>query len=194
MIVIVMVMVYSVLRMGFADNSWLDLLSTAGLSAILLLLPDFLQRFPSVRAWGYSVTLSTIDLWITLILLSFIPMIGWVFPYVCVAGGVVLLVDYLRQWRDIPNKSIAIIFGILLSIYLIALLWGGKSHNPLYFEKIALGEAHIDLMYHAGIANLMKTHGFATTGMDGNVYLPYHWASHFVAGRFSNLLHIAFVF
>jgi len=37
----------------------------------------------------------------------------------------------------------------------------------------------------------MKTHSFATTGMDGNVYLPYHWASHFIAGRFSELLHIA---
>ena len=191
MIAFVMVTMYGILRIGFANNDWLDLLSTAGLGTILLLFPDFLQRFSAVRSWGYSVTLSTIDLWITLILLSFIPMISWVFPYVCVAGGAMLLVDYLRQWREIPGKSIAIIFGILLAIYLIALLWGGKSHNPLYFEKIALGEAHIDLVYHAGIANLMKTHGFATTGMDGNVYLPYHWASHFVAGRFSELLHIA---
>lgn len=190
MIVFMMVAVYGILRIGFVDNSLLDLLSTAGLSAILLLLPDFLQGFPTVRAWDYSVTLSTIDLWVTLILISFIPMIAWVFPYLCVAGGVILLVDYLRQWREIPTKSIAIIFGILLSTYLMALLWGGKSHNPLYFEKIALGEAHIDLVYHAGIANLMKTHGFATTGMDGNVYLPYHWASHFVAGRFSELLNI----
>jgi len=191
MIVFVMVAVYGILRMGFADNSWLDMLSTAGLSMILLLLPDFLQRFPAVREWSYSVTLSTLDLWITLILLSFIPMIGYVFPYVCVAGAAILLVDYLRDRREIPTKSIAVLFGILLSTYLIALLWGGKSHNPLYFEKIALGEAHIDLVYHAGIANLMKTHGFATTGMDGNMYLPYHWASHFVAGRFSELLHIA---
>ena len=186
-----MVAMYGILRTGFADNSLLDVLSTAGLGTILLLFPDFLQRFSAVRSWGYSVTLSTIDLWITLILLSFIPMIAWIFPYFCIVGGAILLVDYLRQWREISGKSIAIIFGILLSTYLMAMLWGGKSHNPLYFEKIALGEAHIDLMYHAGIANLMKTHGFATTGMDGNVYLPYHWASHFVAGRFSELLDIA---
>ncbi len=191
MIVLVMVAVYGILRMGFADNSWLDLLSTAGLSTILLLLPDFLQRFSILREWGYSTTLSTIDLWITLILLSFIPMIAWVFPYMCVVGGAILLINYLRDWREIPGKSIPIIFGIFLATYLIAMLWGGKTHNPLYFEKIALGEAHIDLMYHAGVANLMKTYGFATTGMDGNVYLPYHWASHFVAGRFSNLLNIA---
>lgn len=191
MLVVVMVAVYGILRMGFADNSLLDLLSTAGLSITLLLLPDFLQRFRAVRLWEYSRTLSTLDLWITLVLLSFIPMISYVFPYVCIVGAAILLLDYLRQWRGIKGKSIAILFGILLASYLIALLWGGKCHNPLYFEKIALGEAHIDLMYHATIANLMKTHGFATTGMDGNVYLPYHWASHFIAGRFSELLRIA---
>jgi len=191
MIIIVMVTVYGVLRIGFADNSLLDLLSTAGFGTTLLLLPDFLHRFQAIRTRGYSTTLFTLGLWVLLILLSFVPMIDWVFPYVCVASGVILLIDYLRKWREILTKLIAITFGILLSLYLITFLWGGKCHNPLYVEKIALGEAHIDLMYHATIANLMKTHGFATTGMDGNIYLPYHWASHFVAGRFSELLNIA---
>jgi len=135
MIVFVMVAVYGICRIGFTDNSLVDLLSTIGLSAILLLLPDFLQGFPLVREWRYSVTLSTIDLWVTLILLSFVPMIGRIFPYVCIVGGAVLLVDYLRQWREIRGKSIAILFGILLSTYLIAVLWGGKSCRHLQSDE-----------------------------------------------------------
>lgn len=188
--VAVMVSVYGVLRMGFADNSLLDLLSTAGLTIWMLLLPDFFARLSWLREDNISVTLVTLDVWFSLLLLSFVPFVGWVFPYICVVMAVLLLLDFLRQLLG-KGKLAALIVGLLTAIYFAAALWGGKCHNPLYFEKIALGEAHIDLMYHAGISNLMNTHGFATTGLDGNVYLPYHWASHFVAGRFSDLLHIA---
>jgi len=190
-IVFVMVAVYGVLRVGFADNSWLDLLSSEGLAVCLLLLPDYVARLSFSREVGISVTHETIDFWVTLVLVSFIPFVGVVFPYICVVGAVFLLVNFVRDWRGSSEKWVVFLMGVLMAFYFIALIWGGKCHNPLYFEKIALGEAHIDLMYHATISNLMQTHGFATTGMDGNVYLPYHWASHFVAGRFSDLLDIA---
>ncbi len=188
--VAVMVSVYGVLRMGFADNSLLDMLSTAGLAIWMLLLPDFFARLSWLREDNISVTLVTLDIWFSLLLLSFVPFVGSFFPYICIVVAVVLLIDFLRKLLG-TGKLAALIMGLLTAVYFAAALWGGKCHNPLYFEKIALGEAHIDLIYHAGIANLMNTHGFATSGLDGNVYLPYHWASHFVAGRFSDLLQIA---
>lgn len=59
----------------------------------------------------------------------------------------------------------------------------GVGHHTLAFAKAMIGrQGNIDTLFHASIAESIHQTGIASTGLDGNIYLHYHWFSHFVLG------------
>ncbi|HAS44829.1 MAG TPA: hypothetical protein DCS93_30395 [Microscillaceae bacterium] len=76
--------------------------------------------------------------------------------------------------------------GFIFSNWIIGKLYstyGGVS--PMFMERIAFGIAHLDTLFHLSIAQMFKTHGVSSNGLDGIPYLGYHYASHWLFARIS---------
>jgi hypothetical protein len=89
----------------------------------------------------------------------------------------------IKKIQIVGTITIAFIFLVVL----IGLVWGYGLQNPLYFERIVLGTAHADTIFHISIASMIKMHWVASTGLDGVAYIPYHWGSHFIFAQLSKL-------
>ena len=76
------------------------------------------------------------------------------------------------------------------ALYAIGASWGIGYQNPLLVEGICFGHAQIDTLYHATIANMIRTYGVPSTGLDGLPYILYHVGSHWLFARLSNLINI----
>jgi hypothetical protein len=66
--------------------------------------------------------------------------------------------------------------------------WGSKILSPLFDVRLYLGQAHVDTLFHASIANMLLTYGMPSTGLDGPQPIPYHFLSHWIFGSLSKLL------
>ena len=55
-------------------------------------------------------------------------------------------------------------------------------------EGICFNYCQIDELYHASLANMIRTYGVPTTGLDGLPFMPYHFGSHWLFARLCNLL------
>ncbi len=81
-----------------------------------------------------------------------------------------------------------LLFALLMGLYAAGSIWGGGFENPLFVENLCNGYAHIDTLFHATLANMLRTYGTCSTGLDGLPDVLYHFGSHWVFARFSNLL------
>jgi hypothetical protein len=86
-----------------------------------------------------------------------------------------------------------LLFALLLGLYAAGSIWGGGFENPLFVENLCNGYAHIDTLFHAALANMLRTYGACSTGLDGLPHVLYHFGSHWVFARFSNLLDLAVI-
>jgi hypothetical protein len=80
------------------------------------------------------------------------------------------------------------LFALLMGLYAAGSIWGGGFENPLFVANLCNGYAHIDTLFHATLANMLRTYGTCSTGLDGLPHVLYHFGSHWVFARFSNLL------
>lgn len=142
---------------------------------------------------GLDALLITL-LFLTIILFSFLPhyvttIISFVFA---IAGflffGFVLL-SALKS-GVLSKFLIWCILPVLLGIWLTGFLYTDGIHHPLYMERLSIGNIHIDQLFHAAISQMIDTYGVVSTGLAGTPYIPYHFGSHFVFGKFSDLLNI----
>jgi hypothetical protein len=69
-------------------------------------------------------------------------------------------------------------------------IWGQGYQTPLILENIIFDNVHIDTIYHAAIASMIKTYGVPSTGIDGIVFRPYHFGSHWIFAQLSKLLNM----
>jgi hypothetical protein len=80
------------------------------------------------------------------------------------------------------------LFALLTGLCAAGSVWGEGFENPLFVENLCNGYAHIDTLYHATLANMLRTYGICSTGLDGLPFAPYHFGSHWTFARLSNLL------
>jgi hypothetical protein len=64
--------------------------------------------------------------------------------------------------------------------------------SPLSEEILAMGKLPFskDQLFHASVANSIATYGIPSTALDGTPYLSYHFASHWIFARLSNLINL----
>jgi hypothetical protein len=107
-----------------------------------------------------------------------------------ILGGAALvlrMVDLAGSFRS--TRTIWLVFfALLMGLYAAGSIWGGGFENPLFVEHLCNGYAHIDTLFHATLANMLRTYGAWSTGLDGLPDILYHFGSHWVFARFSNLL------
>jgi len=167
-------------RMGLASYvSAFNCISLFALAATIFCLPDFLCFcFPSKNKWyrtsefytGFliillgvcGVILSKYSAWISFIILPIgIAMAFWEF------------------YRFVRSKSfLTLAAGMAFMVFMILLFYSQGYHSVLFPEKIILGQAHIDTLFHSSMSNMFSTLGWASTGLNGSPYIPYHWGSH----------------
>jgi len=189
-----------VCRLGFADNSVYEWATYVGVSWFLLHFSIAARMF--LRTFGVT----THNHWwashalLGLAALSLMALSGVeqttialsaraVFVVVGTVAFVASSVSLLRLWPW-RNSATLIGFAVFFALYAIGASWGIGYQNPLLVEGICFGHAQIDTLYHATIANMIRTYGVPSTGLDGLPYILYHVGSHWLFARLSNLINI----
>ncbi len=113
-----------------------------------------------------------------------------IFAGLGVAALILRIVENIGRMR--PSRAIWMgIFGLLFGFYAAGSIWGGGFENPLFVENLCNGYAHIDTLFHITLANMLRTYGACSTGLDGLPHVLYHFGSHWAFARVSNLLDIS---
>ena len=119
------------------------------------------------------------------------------------SGGALLLIDLLG-WGCACVRAVhclchfgmiriagAIFAALILAAFLAGVAWGEGYQNPLALAGVANGHCSKDTVFHASIAAMIKTYGVPSTGLDGLPYVPYHFGTHWLFARLSDLLGIS---
>lgn len=200
MAVLMISVVYWLFRFGFSDNSFLIIVKVVSLGFLVLTLPEtisiILYSKKKKTEWFNSSAFFSLIILFILVLIGFLLQFYYL-PLVYFLGALglfsffFLIVKSRLNWQSLILSLVA---SILFSILIIVLFWGywgsGVFHNPLFLEKIFLGDAHLDTLFHSSVANMIKTYNIPTTGLNGLPYLIYHWGSHFLFAQVSRLLDV----
>lgn len=193
-------------RFGFADNSPFQWAKFVGLSWFLLFFSLLLRKSPLVglergpwRPWAGHGSLSLAALVLTA-LLGFDGGTAGVAPSLARGaalilfgiGGAGFVVACWCVARSVRLREIMalIAFAGIFSVYAACASSGNGYQNPLFVEGICFNYYQIDELYHASICNMLRTYGVPSTGLDGLIFAPYHFGSHWLFARLCNLLDV----
>lgn len=112
-----------------------------------------------------------------------LKLFEWVIPGCGVFSW--LLSTYYWRSRIVRSEWITLPWLVWLSSWFALRVWGSEYLSPLFRENVATMAAHPDTLFHLAIANMLKTYGVVTTGLDGLVALPYHAGSHWLLAGWS---------
>jgi hypothetical protein len=101
----------------------------------------------------------------------------------------------IRAARALPSmrwgSAVAALLGsVFVALVVGSVVWGDNHLNPLVVPGLSFGFGYIDELFHAGMANMIRTYGVPSIGLDGLVYCPYHYGSHFLFAHLSELLQL----
>lgn len=182
-------------RVGLEDLYTSRVLKILLLSSFMLLFPAFLVNIITrnkERLSRYSSYDAFFFLMLSLVI--FLPspafiVIGLLAVISFIYFGVIFL-KYQNTKNTIYLFLIFIVFSTFISFY----LWGARFltfySSPVFYERLYTGTAFIDPIFHGAVSNMIKTFGVPSTGLDGAVYLPYHFLSHWVFANISKLLNM----
>ena len=177
-------------RLGLSETMGLfALANTFALAIVLISLPTFLTaRFSQPPMWFQS------DAFFTGALLLLFALAGSQLHDRQVLPAVLLWPAALGLlWWEVGRSArvvslLGLVSGLAMVVLLTLTFYSQGFHSALFLEKLTLGEAHQDVIYHAAISNMASTTGWSSTGLDGAPYVSYHWASH---ALFAGLRHWA---
>jgi len=187
-------------RLGWRDNPIAPILLTVGLSWFLIHFAFGFRALLALRwklrpdSWLLSdgaLTLYGIGL-----TAGFGALIGRHAGIPVAACGAALLL--MRVRKALPGASwkrlaFSIICTVLLSLGLVFLACSQHYRSPLFLESLAQGYAHSDALHHAAYANMIRTYGVASTGLDGLPGYRYHFGSHWLIAQLSTLLDLTVI-
>jgi hypothetical protein len=112
-----------------------------------------------------------------------------------VCGAVLFGIRCARTLPSLRWRSVlaAIAGTVILALTIGSAVWSDGYTDPLLVRGLSLGLGHIDSLFHASLANMIKTYGVPSTGLDGLVFCPYHFGTHFLFAQLSRLLQISVI-
>jgi hypothetical protein len=113
-------------------------------------------------------------------------------PLVSVSGAVfagVIVTRWLRHSTLLPSALFVTGAGIF-SVWTAGVVWGTRSNKtPLFWETFSFnGKLHQDTFYLAAIANMIRTYGIPSTGLDGVPFIHYHYGSGWMFAQWADLI------
>lgn len=191
---------YWFLRIGFLENSLLIIAKVVGLGAFILLIPtafSFLRVFFSkqVNKTFFNQTI------LPIYGLAFIACVGWLSSFIrvdfsfvfSVAGYILLIIECKKFFKENAVQDVLLILGIagFFACWVGPVCWVFGYLKPYIIEGWAVvGTDRSDTPFHLAIAQMLKTYGVPSTGLDGIPAMNYHWGSHWFFAQLSNLLHL----
>lgn len=121
--------------------------------------------------------------------------------------GLMCLISYSRFPWLVPISFIGAVFGLfyvlktlriglkelgfasLMGLIGTAVILGsGKTYTSFdMLQRLGAGDVHVDTLFHASIAAMIKNYGVISTGLNGLVETPYHVLSHELIASVSRL-------
>ncbi len=172
----------------------------AWLGLELLLLPVVLLlgvscAVVSVPCWGtprWAIPTSVGTLVLVLLAGYASPFIAtavvWVVAAVGLLGMVFMVVRLAKShasWSWLGTIVVALLLAWWLATYLY-----GYMYTPHISEELLAGTYTGDTIFHAGIANMLRTYGVPTSGLHFTPLLHYHVGAHWVAAQLAAALHV----
>ncbi|MBI5569103.1 MAG: hypothetical protein HY914_04075 [Desulfomonile tiedjei] len=189
---------YLLARVGFPENPSGPVLKTLAVSLFLIFLPhaaDYAMRSPRRTASGVALLVDPLLSLAGLLLLSLAGLLAshTDLPMVYLFSGVGVSLSLWVFWKWLGEASIkrSLLFlggTALFSCWVASELWGHIFQNPLSDEEMLVGKVFADSLCHPAIANMVKTFGIPSDGLDGVKYFPYHFGSHWLLVRLSEIL------
>lgn len=187
---------YWLARLGFDNNSPIKMLVVIGTALLPISFPEIIarikQRLLINDYWYNSRSASLLFVLAGMVLLGIFSInlnLSYIVSILGFAGLIYLFFDsFLKKTNK--NIGLIILFGSIFSLWAIAVAWGSNYHDPLFLEKIATGYARLDTLFHADVANMIKTYNVPSTGLSGIPYLNYHFASHIIFAQLSRLVRL----
>lgn len=189
---------YWICRLGFENNSIYPVIKTLGICLFIIFLSEFIRLIVYRYENQDSIFLS--DSFISFTGITGIILCGFFISIIKVnLCFIFVILGYFFFMAGIYNfvrnrekiKIVYIIAGFLFALYIAGIIWGSGYHNPLFVELIVVASPpSIDTLFHANLTNIIKTYGIPSTGLDGLIYLPTHYGSHWIFAQLSKLLEI----
>ncbi|MEO5602401.1 MAG: hypothetical protein ABIR06_15885, partial [Cyclobacteriaceae bacterium] len=123
-------------------------------------------------------------------LMALVSGLGFVSWIISLSGYGLFAHFLFKYFPQQEKKENLIIIGISISfaIWVASIFWGYGVYSPLYFESFAIELPHVDTLFHIAMAEMIKTYGVPSVGIEGITYFPYHFGSHFLFVQLSHLL------
>jgi hypothetical protein len=172
-----------------------------GISFLLLLSPAIIRQYFLKRRDIWYLTDSLISIYV----LAFTAFAGLISPYfsfslawlpaaIGFACFLEAIIDFVKQnnfWQITGTILASLVFGM----WVTGILGSFDSWFMTWTEGVVTGESltgrqQMDISYHASVAQMLRVHGMPSTGLDGNPWMFYHTAHHWLMGQMANLLHI----
>jgi hypothetical protein len=187
--------VYWLCRLEFSNNPPGPVLLAVGIAWLLINLPVAWRSAWGRRASAPSWLMS--DATACLAGLAIVLILGGTFgriagPPVALTGFLLLMARCRRQVGEggLRRGIRTLGCGAVLGAFLACWAWGDRYHDPLLRWSILGGRAHRDQLFHASLANMIRTYGVPSTGLDGVPFVPYHYGSHFLFAQLGELIGI----
>lgn len=166
-----------------------DIASLFALSVILIVTPSFCQRCFAYKSWYTTEAFFYFLLIILLIALyNLANLLGLIagFQYLLyLVASLEVLLEFLILTR---NKICIEYLFIPLGLSVMALVVYSDGTQSLFlYEKLILGDAHQDPVFHMALSNIIKSTGIPSLGLDGALPIKYHWFSHYFFSVLSSL-------
>jgi len=161
--------------------------SLFALASTLFILPDFLcYYFPAGTKWYRTSEFYTGSLVLFLAIggVIFSSFAAWS-GFIIIPVGIALAFWQFSQF--VRNKTfLPLLAGVIFMVFMILLFYSQDHHSLLFPERIIIGKAHIDTVFHITMSNMFSTVGWASTGLNGAPYIPYHWGTHVLFAGLKN--------
>lgn len=167
----------------------LSYFSAISLTVILLLLPDFLAS----SKWLNSFLFLSSSAWTLLCLLFFVAL-GFISPlfslYIIIGIALILIFYWIKYFMKVISL-LTIFIGVVFSLYFSVLFFSNSdSLDPLIFESIVTGVAHVDNLFRSSLTAMIYTYNSPSTGIHGIPLIHYHWGGSFILSNLSKLLQV----
>jgi hypothetical protein len=196
---VILASIYYLLRVGFPDPI-IPIIKTLSISLYFICFPSFYRLIRMSFSGCRDKSTLTTDAFISLGNLLIITLVAYfapllpfdILPWLGTLGIIIFFILFIFWLRKGSWKhSIAfLMISAILSILMAAHIWSSAYVSPLYVENIVLDTAHVDTLYHAAIAGMIKTYGIPSTGLDGIPFRAYHCGSHWLFAQLSKLLNL----
>jgi hypothetical protein len=178
---------YYIGRLGF-DNPIRPVVATLGLSLFITVTPFIAWRL-SVRGhyeepepwWRTHAVLMIAALTITALAGQVVPATGMNLVAVLAAIGFGSALTALVIWIAQGSQGVNLLFLVgsaAFALWAAGVTWSTRYKTPVFWELFEYkANVHHDTLYNVSLANMMRSYGVPSTGLDGVPYIPYHYGA-----------------